>query len=181
MGEVRRVVLILKQEVGRIPLPPGQVVGLVLDGVLGRFFSTPVPPAQSLRRITGAGLILAGTGMTAWAVVERRRHTVGSFALGHPEELVTSGPYALSRHPMYLGWWMIHAGVAVFRGSSWALGTLPAGGTSWRSMGREDAPAGVWPALCRIREDCAALCRNPTAPRTLRWTAREGLVGRAVW
>lgn len=28
---------------------------------------------------------------------------------------------------MYLGWWLIHSGVAVSRGSAWALVTLPAG------------------------------------------------------
>ncbi|WP_344763599.1 methyltransferase family protein [Paenarthrobacter aurescens] len=65
--------------------------------------------------------------MTAWAVAERRRKTTGNFSLGHPEDLVTSGPYALSRHPMYLGWWLIHAGVALGRGSAWASATLPAG------------------------------------------------------
>ncbi|MGP0225227.1 methyltransferase family protein [Paenarthrobacter sp. NCHU4564] len=127
MGTLRRVVLILKQEAGGIPLPPGQVLGLVLDGVLDRVLPTPITPVRGTRKVVGTILLLTGTGVTAWAVVERRRHTVGTFALGRPEELVTSGPYALSRHPMYLGWWMIHAGVAAFRGSPWALVTLPAG------------------------------------------------------
>lgn len=47
--------------------------------------------------------------------------------MGHPERLVTSGPYASSRHPMYVGWWLIHAGVATSRGSAWPVVTMPLG------------------------------------------------------
>lgn len=86
-----------------------------------------LPVRLWLSRAAGVGLALTGAGITAWAVAERRRKTTGSFALGHPEGLVTSGPYAASRHPIYLGWWLIHSGVAVSRGSAWALVTLPAG------------------------------------------------------
>ncbi|MFJ4171255.1 methyltransferase family protein [Paenarthrobacter sp. NPDC089714] len=124
---VRRAALVLKREAASVPLPPRQVVGLVLDVVLGRLYPTRVAPMRGMRRIAGVIVVAAGVGVTAWAVAERRRHTKGNFVLGRPEELVTSGPYAASRHPMYLGWWLIHAGVAIFRGSSWALATLPAG------------------------------------------------------
>ncbi|SDX11838.1 Protein-S-isoprenylcysteine O-methyltransferase Ste14 [Arthrobacter sp. cf158] len=127
MGAVHRTVHIVLQEAARIPLPPGQVVGLVLDVVLDRL--RPIRGAEPSARLkaAGVGLALVGAGITGWAVAERRRKTTGSFSLGHPEGLVTSGPYALSRHPMYLGWWLIHAGVAVNRGSAWAVVTLPAG------------------------------------------------------
>ncbi|MET3368145.1 UNVERIFIED_CONTAM: protein-S-isoprenylcysteine O-methyltransferase Ste14 [Jeotgalibacillus campisalis] len=127
MGAVLRTARAVKREAASIPLPPGQVVGLVLDVVLDRLHPAFVPGRDVRRRATGAGLALTGAGITAWAVAERRRKTTGSFALGHPEGLVTSGPYAASRHPMYLGWWLIHTGVAVSRGSAWALVTLPAG------------------------------------------------------
>lgn len=127
MGAVHRTVHIVLQEAARIPLPPGQVVGLVLDVVLDHL--RPIRGAEPSARLkaAGVGLALIGTGLTGWAVAERRRKTTGSFSLGHPEGLVTSGPYALSRHPMYLGWWLIHAGVAVNQGSAWAVVTLPAG------------------------------------------------------
>ncbi|MEV7603890.1 isoprenylcysteine carboxylmethyltransferase family protein [Paenarthrobacter sp. NPDC089322] len=127
MGAVRRTALALKQEAGRIPLPPGQVLGLVIDAVLQRRYPTPPLPARGLRRALGTCIAVTGAGITVWAVVERRRHTTGSFVLGHPEELVTTGPYAASRHPMYLGWWLIHSGVALSGGSASALATLPAG------------------------------------------------------
>lgn len=127
MGAVRRAARAVRQEAANIPLPPGQVVGLVLDVVLDRLHPVSVSERSVRHRAAGAVLVLAGAGITAWAVSERRRRTAGSFALAHPEGLVTTGPYAASRHPMYLGWWLIHAGVAISRDSAWALVTLPAG------------------------------------------------------
>ena len=49
----------------------------------------------------------------------------GAFELERPESLVTTGPYALSRHPMYVGWWLIHLGAGLLRGSGWVAVTLP--------------------------------------------------------
>ena len=38
---------------------------------------------------------------------------------------MTTGPYALSRHPMYVGWWLIHLGVGLLGGSAWVALTVP--------------------------------------------------------
>jgi protein-S-isoprenylcysteine O-methyltransferase Ste14 len=46
--------------------------------------------------------------------------------LERPEELVSSGPYAITRHPMYVGWWLIQLGSGTLAGSAWVLATLPA-------------------------------------------------------
>ncbi|MEV4952908.1 isoprenylcysteine carboxylmethyltransferase family protein [Paenarthrobacter nitroguajacolicus] len=127
MGAFLRVARAAKQEAANVPLPPGQVAGLVLDAVLDRLHPVSVPERSVRHKAAGAVLVLTGAGITGWAVWERRRETAGSFQLGHPEGLVTTGPYAASRHPMYLGWWMIHAGVAVSRGSAWPVVTMPAG------------------------------------------------------
>lgn len=69
--------------------------------------------------------MLAGGVLTGWALVERQRHEAGEFDLERPQTLVTTGPYALSRHPMYVGWWLIHLGFGALRGSAWVLLTVP--------------------------------------------------------
>lgn len=108
-----------------LPVPPGQAVGLVVGAVLDRVHPACLPGPRTAHRTAGASLIVAGGALLGWALAERRRRTTGRFDLEQPQSLVTTGPYAVSRHPMYLGWWLIHLGVGVTRGSAWALVTLP--------------------------------------------------------
>jgi protein-S-isoprenylcysteine O-methyltransferase Ste14 len=108
-----------------VPLPAGQVIGLVALVLLDGRGVARLPGSRVAHRLTGAMAVCAGCALNVWAVNERRRRESGEFDLERPEALVTTGPYAFTRHPMYLGWWIIHAGVGVFRGSAWILATLP--------------------------------------------------------
>ncbi|BCW52407.1 hypothetical protein StoSoilB13_47490 (plasmid) [Arthrobacter sp. StoSoilB13] len=117
----------LRSVFGNLPLPPGQVTGLIVDVVLKRRFPWPLPGSEALQKIAGSGLLVIGGGLNAWALAERARRSASRFELERPQELVTSGPYALTRHPMYVGWWLIHLGGGILAGSSWVLMTLPAG------------------------------------------------------
>jgi len=67
--------------------------------------------------------LIASVGLlvTAWAVVAARDVDVTS-----PTKVVTSGPYALSRNPMYLGWTVAYLGIALVARSRWLLILLPA-------------------------------------------------------
>lgn len=116
----------LKEAYKNLPLPAPTVAALAMDLLLHRLRPMPLPGSRSLHRTAGAGLVLAGVGLNLWALAERRRRSAGPFALEEPEELVTSGPYAISRHPMYVGWWLIQLGAGTVAGSSWVLATLPA-------------------------------------------------------
>lgn len=95
--------------------------------LLGRASPWSLPGSDTLHRMVGSGLLVIGGGLNAWALAERDRRSTGSFDLERPEELVTSGPYALTRHPMYVGWWLIHLGAGTLAGSSWVVVTLPVG------------------------------------------------------
>lgn len=108
-----------------LPLPAPVVVAMILDRFLARVRPLPLPGPRPLHRLAGTVLVCAGVGLNAWALAERRRRSPGPFALEHPEELVTSGPYAFTRHPMYVGWWLIQLGSGTLSGSSWVLVTLP--------------------------------------------------------
>jgi protein-S-isoprenylcysteine O-methyltransferase Ste14 len=108
-----------------LPLPAGSAVGVVAVLVLDRVRPARLPGSRALQRTAGAAMLAAGCALNVWALIERRRRTSGRFQLEQPTSLVTTGPYAFSRHPMYLGWWLIHAGAGVLRGSVWVAATVP--------------------------------------------------------
>lgn len=76
MGAFLRVARAVKQEAANVPLPPGQVAGLVLDAVLNRLHPVSVPERSVGQKAAGAVLVLAGAGITGWrfgsAGVKRR-------------------------------------------------------------------------------------------------------------
>lgn len=108
-----------------LPLPAASAVGVVAVLLLDRVRRVPLPGPRVLQQVAGAAALVAGCSLNAWALVERRRRTSGEFQLEQPESIVSTGPYAFSRHPMYLGWWLIHLGAGVLRGSAWVAVTLP--------------------------------------------------------
>lgn len=108
-----------------LPLPAGSAMGIVAVLLLDRVRPAPLPGPRALERSAGAAVLAAGCALNVWALIERRSRTPGAFQLEQPESLVTTGPYAFSRHPMYTGWWLIHLGVGTLRGSAWVVATLP--------------------------------------------------------
>ena len=110
---------------GNVPFPPGSTAGIVVVLVLERLRPAPLPGPRAVTRTAGAVVVALGAALNAWAVAERSRRTTDAFELERPESLVTTGPYALSRHPMYVGWWLIHLGAGLLRGSGWVAVTLP--------------------------------------------------------
>jgi len=108
-----------------LPLPAGSALGVVAVLVLDRVRPAPLPGPRALERASGAAALATGCVLNLWALAERRRRTSGDFQLEQPESLVTTGPYAFSRHPMYAGWWLIHLGVGLLRGSAWVVATVP--------------------------------------------------------
>ena len=94
--------------------------------ILGRALPVRLPGSRAVLRVVGAALGGVGAALTVLALRERDRHVAGPFDLERPDALVTTGPYALSRHPMYVGWWLIHLGTGLYSGSAWVLISLPA-------------------------------------------------------
>jgi protein-S-isoprenylcysteine O-methyltransferase Ste14 len=89
----------------RLPLPEqhlvGIPVGLALDRLIGR---------RGPRWTRPIGLPLAAAGVLVNLAAVRAR---GADPLEQPSRLVQSGIYAVTRHPMYVGWSMIHLGTAL--------------------------------------------------------------------
>ena len=115
----------VKNLLHNLPLPAGQLIGIVAAVLLDRRRAARLPGPRMAHRAAGAALMVAGCAFISWALSERRRHAVNGFDLERPPTLVTTGPYALSRHPMYVGWWFLHLGFGVLRGSAWVFVTVP--------------------------------------------------------
>jgi protein-S-isoprenylcysteine O-methyltransferase Ste14 len=98
------------------------LLSLVLAGALFYALWIPLPLALSASTalwltIGGLVLFLAGLILTLWA-----RRTLGAMwgistsrkvKLLPDHQLIQTGPYALVRHPMYLGWWLSLIGLVL--------------------------------------------------------------------
>lgn len=71
-------------------------------------------------RAAGWGLIGVGLSVVGWTI-----RTVGEVDVERPAVLVTSGPFAYSRDPMYLAWTALYLGVAALLDAAWLLVALP--------------------------------------------------------
>jgi protein-S-isoprenylcysteine O-methyltransferase Ste14 len=74
---------------------------------------------EPARRV-GSVLIVGGVALAAAAT-----RAAGATDLARPGRLVTGGPYAVSRHPMYAAWTAIYLGVALVVRSGWLLRLTP--------------------------------------------------------
>ena len=81
---------------------------LVALWALGRFYLKwdrrllPISFEPALAAI-GIALVVLGVLLAAWAKARLGRWFSGSFAVKEGHELVTDGPYAITRHPIYTG------------------------------------------------------------------------------
>lgn len=97
-----------------VPVPEAHVylgiVALVTSVVRPRRISWP------LSRPVGWTLVVAGVTVAVWAT-----RAAGRTDLVRPDRVVADGPYALSRHPMYVAWTAIYLGVALAARAGWPL------------------------------------------------------------
>jgi protein-S-isoprenylcysteine O-methyltransferase Ste14 len=122
--------------VRNLPLPEPHLALLMAGFVL-----------QAVRplRLPGAGgrLVALGAGMaigTSAALIGWATHAAGSVDLAEPDRLVTGGPYALTRHPMYEAWTAMYAALALGLRNGWLVALLPVLlALVHRDTGREDA------------------------------------------
>ena len=108
------------RRVSNVPVPEENVAGIAVGVALHRIRPWTLPGPRALHHTIGWPLLTAGTYLVArsWAAAV-------DVDLSRPERLVTSGPYAVSRNPMYVGWALLHLGVGVVSGSAWVIATLP--------------------------------------------------------
>ncbi len=73
----------------------------------------------------GWALVCAGVLMTLWAAATIWRHRTTVNPYKPVSNLVTAGPFAFSRNPIYLGDWLVYAGVTLLLKTYWTLALAP--------------------------------------------------------
>lgn len=92
----------------------------VLPALDHRFGWSRVPFAVE---IAGDLLIVLGFAFVFW-VFKANSFTSGVIEVAPEQQVVTSGPYAIVRHPMYLGSLVMLLGIPLSLGSFWGLLTI---------------------------------------------------------
>lgn len=84
----------------------------------------PLVPASLWVAWGGVAAVVLGLGYTAWARLHLGRFWSGMVTLKEGHALVRSGPYALTRHPIYTGLLLALAGTALVRDTPAGLAGL---------------------------------------------------------
>jgi protein-S-isoprenylcysteine O-methyltransferase Ste14 len=93
------------------------VLVFIVSGTDHRLGWSEVPPSLVI-----AGDILVILGLyIVFLVFRENRYTSGVIEVGKDQELISTGPYAIVRHPMYAGAFVMLLGVPISLGSWWAF------------------------------------------------------------
>jgi protein-S-isoprenylcysteine O-methyltransferase Ste14 len=110
------------------------MAGILASGVLNLARSWRFPGSRWL--YSGAGWILVGAGVALSASAVR---TASDVDLEQPATLISTGPYAISRNPMYVGWTLLYLGAALVTRNAWMFASLPiVAGVIHRDVLREE-------------------------------------------
>lgn len=110
----------LRRRFAAIPLPEPHLAGLIAGAIM--FARRPWRLTSSRTSIRTPGRVLSWCGLLVigWAFL-----TVGEQFSRERRALVTTGPYAFSRNPMYVGWTLLYAGLALRSNNAWTATFFP--------------------------------------------------------
>lgn len=118
-----------------VSLPEPYLAALAAAAVLHRVAPIRFPLPRAAGHAVGWPMMAGGIGLIWWAV-----RSAAATNVDRPTELVTTGAYAVSRNPMYLGWSLVVAGIAAVTREAWVLvGSAIAGVALQSEVLREEA------------------------------------------
>lgn len=111
----------------RIPWPPLLLVGFGgLAWVLGRVVPLPWPGLDDFpARVIGWAILAAGVVLMLWAIVAFQRARANILPHRAATTLITSGPFAIWRNPIYMADVLLLAGLAQPTLNVWFLLAAP--------------------------------------------------------
>ncbi len=135
----------------------GFIALLVVPGLDHRFGWSHMPATVSI-----AGILLMLLGWAGiFRVFQENSFTSSTIELAADQRVISTGPYAIVRHPMYAAALLMLLGSPISLGSWWGvlvvLALLPA--LIWRLLD-EERLVGICPAMSHIRAGCVIVfCR----------------------
>ncbi len=106
-----------------IDIPPVWLLGFL---ALGRISMAVFPGTPfGIAKIIGGALVLSGIALMFWAVAAFRAHQTSVVPHQTPARIITSGPFARSRNPIYLGDVLVLGGAILWWGAWPALVLIP--------------------------------------------------------
>ncbi len=113
-----------RQTAGVIAPPPLLYAVPLAVGLLLQHWHPIRLPSPDIARLIGIASVLLGlVGFPA--IVAFRRANTSPKPWEPTTALVTSGPYRISRNPMYLGFTLLYVGVSLWANAAWPLFFLP--------------------------------------------------------
>jgi protein-S-isoprenylcysteine O-methyltransferase Ste14 len=102
------------------PVPEAHLLLIVIGIALGILKPRRLGLTNPVASILGTTLLLIGGAIIVWAV-----RTAGQVKLADDTQLITDGPYRLSRHPMYVAWTFVYFSLLLLLDSGWLLVLAP--------------------------------------------------------
>jgi protein-S-isoprenylcysteine O-methyltransferase Ste14 len=109
----------MKIKLENFPVPEVYVFAIILSFFLRIILPVKIFSVSWLGHLIGWPFVIIGILLSMWAT-----SAAGEMNLASPNRLITSGPYAHSRNPMYVGWTMIFLGAILIFNALCLFGLL---------------------------------------------------------
>ncbi|WP_370401827.1 methyltransferase family protein [Sulfitobacter sp. JB4-11] len=109
-----------------VDMPPVWLLGFLIVAYLVGALLPGLVIRSTLLRLLGGALVCSGLALMLWSVLKFRAQATSVVPHQMPKSMITTGPFAFSRNPIYLGDAMILAGVILWWGHWPALVLIPA-------------------------------------------------------
>lgn len=103
-----------------VPIPKPHVLGLIGSVAFHLYRPWRITENRRLVQVVGWPLIGTSVLVIGWAV-----RTIGDTAVEMPPALISDGPYAFSRNPMYVAWTALYVGISLVLNTVWSFVFLP--------------------------------------------------------
>lgn len=108
-----------------VDLPPVWLVGFILLVWLQVWAFPGATYPHAILTVLGGVLFWGGIALMLWAILAFRAHNTSVVPHQMPRTIITSGPFARSRNPIYLGDVMVLGGVILSKGAWPSVILLP--------------------------------------------------------